>query len=315
MLRERYKAPNTSHLEARKFEQIVSEMRKHLSRHERSLPDLADQLNNETVIHQFSSFTKEAVQNRSIVELLQTLDRFSERAPLCPLLPDFLKQSKCRTLYDYLVFLKLGIREELTRPLFEYLQVDIREQFALDRSKDPAAYEQIYGHIGFDILSPQYKAVFLDNLAKRLVAERYGLSISSWHPQQPFLALVQALEREGTLSVGGCFGRAHYCVEPKRMGRSFAGRDIYFWSKTDPRNPGRVTGHMILLVGAERVCGRELVYYIDPMDESDPAYPEKQRLYAMSYERLTSPDSICDTHGFLRNDAPPIMGYAFFRRR
>lgn len=315
LLRDRYRAPNTHHLEGRKFEHIVSRMRKTLSRHEASLPDLADQLNNETVIRQFTFFTKEAVQQPETVRLLQTLDRFSERAPLCPILPKFLEQGTYRTLYDYLVYLKLGIREELTQPLFSYLRVNPKEQFDFERAKDPLAYEHIYGSVGFDLLSPILKAVFLDNLSRRMVAERYGLDVSSWHPQQPFLDLQQSLERQGPLAVGGCFGRAHYLMEPKMMGRTIADRPIYFWSKSDPRNPGRVTGHMILLVGAERVDSRELVYYLDPMDESDPHHPEKQRIYAMSYERLTASDSICDTHGFLRNDAPSSIGYALCRRQ
>lgn len=85
--------------------------------------------------------------------------------------------------------------------------------------------------------------------------------------------------------------------------------------KDDPKNEVHLTGHMVLVVGAEKTERGEYVYFIDPMDESDPANPTKQRIFKMTYKRLTSDEAVCDLHGFLRTDAPALIGYALHRGR
>jgi len=48
--------------------------------------------------------------------------------------------------------------------------------------------------------------------------------------------------------------------------------------------------HVIIVVGAwaknEKTETKELVYYKNVSDETDPEHPEKERLYVMSYDRL-----------------------------
>jgi hypothetical protein len=141
------------------------------------------------------------------------------------------------------------------------------------------------------------------------------MQISSWHPSQPIGHLIAELQKRGPLVVGGCFGALHYAVPARNLGKQIGERAVYGWIKTDPKNKNHVTGHVILLVGAENTSTRELVYYIDPIDESDPSHPEKRRIYCMSYERLTSAEIICDYHGFIRNNAPDTIGYAVYREK
>ena len=66
-------------------------------------------------------------------------------------------------------------------------------------------------------------------------------------------------------------------------------------------------------MGAVQKAEGDFVYFIDPKDKSDPANLADQKVYIMSYKRLTSDESICDLHGFLRNNAPETVGYAVYK--
>lgn len=175
------------------------------------------------------------------------------------------------------------------------------------------AYQALYENKNWEDLGEK-RNTLLDHFSRHQAAELYHLEISSWHPKESIEHLIAELQKNGPLIVGGCFGALHYSVPPRKLGKQIEGRAVYGWIKTDPKNTNPVTGHSILLVGAEKTSTRELVYYIDPEDSSDPSDPEKQRIYCMSYERLTSAENICDYHGFKRNNAPHTIGYALYRK-
>lgn len=108
LLRERYKAPNTADLPSRKFEQLASSLRKSLSAQHRSLPDVANQLNNDTIKKYFKGLAKEKIATPPIQETLEALGKqCAAEVTLCSVFPDFLKQEKHNNLYDYLVYLKI----------------------------------------------------------------------------------------------------------------------------------------------------------------------------------------------------------------
>ncbi len=317
ILRERYKAPNTQDSRERKFEKIASMRRKAVSEHERSMPDIASQLNTEIIKEYFSTLTKEVVQQGrgNVRETLRGLDAHADQVKLLPFLPGFLEQTEYENLYDYLLYLMFTKRLEIDNLFFFRLQVDPKDLFESSRRVDPGCYAAIDHGERWENLCPILQELFLDNLVRMLSAQSYGLQISSWHPSQPFESFVKELEKNGPLCVGGSFGRPHYRVPAEKLDKCIQGRDVYGWSRSAPRNPSLVSGHTVLLVGAEKTRVQNLVFYIDPLDESDPLCPEKQRIYVMTYGRLTSADSICDFHGFLRNDAPAAVGYALYRRK
>ena len=315
MMRERYKAPNTQDLRERRFEKIASMRRKEAFLHERLMPDIVCELHTEIIKGFFSTLTKEVIQQDrgNVGETLRRLDVLADRVKLLPLLPGFLEQTKHDNLYDYLVYLMFIKRLEIDKLFFSRLQVNPKDLFESSRRVDHCCYEPIDHGEKWENLCPQLQELLLDNFVRMLSAQTYGLQISSWHPNQPFESLVKELEKNGPLCVGGIFGRPHYKVPAEKLDKCIQGRDVYGWSRSAPRNRSLVSGHTILLVGAEKTRVQNLVYYIDPLDESDPLCPEKQRIYVMTYGRLTSEDSICDFHGFLRNNAPAAVGYALYR--
>jgi hypothetical protein len=74
-------------------------------------------------------------------------------------------------------------------------------------------------------------------------------------------------------------------------------REIFGWKAKDritDLSDSDTIAHSCVLVGAEKwENGNEMVYYIDPSDGSDPKDPTQQRIYTMSYKRLTDYPSIC----------------------
>lgn len=119
ILRDRFKAPNTDDLPTRKVEQIVSSLRKAMSAHDRSLPDIANQLNNSSIKSFLTKLTKEALANPQIVKDLEGLDKqCAPEVSLCSIIPAFLKQEKHQNLYDFLVYLKLFSRRIFTTYFF-----------------------------------------------------------------------------------------------------------------------------------------------------------------------------------------------------
>lgn len=319
-LRDHYKAPNTEDLPQRRFEVIASSRRKALSAHERTLPDLADQLNAGPVKRMFSIITKSSITTPPVTELIRSLDEADPNPKYIPIssaIPGFLTQTECENFYDYLSFLKFSRRAEINLKFFSELGFNLEEFFQEQVALDPAAYCGSY-HFApgtkFSELPPPSRITLLDILARLASAKLYGLTLSSWSPRHPFEHLVEELRKCSPLSIVGSFGRPHYQEPAKNLGRSIEGRALYGWKKSDPKIEAHITGHAILLVGAEKLGDRDFVYYIDPMDDSDPAHPENQPIYAMSYERLISADTICDFHGFVRISAPPQIGYAVYKR-
>ncbi len=312
-LRERYKAPNTVELKERIWEQIASKRRKAASAHERSLPDIADQLNQGAVQRFLTATTLESIKTPEQQQILNILEALPAEVKLSAIIPRFLEQTAHRTLYDYLVYCKLQKRSDINLTFLSELGTTPQAVFSSIVDLDPP----LRGHFRTNKwaeLAPSDQNSFSDHLAKKASADIHGLKVSAWSPSQPIDALIGELQKWGPLSVNGSFGLPHYQDPPMPLGKQLGGQEVYGWSRTARKVEGRVMGHAILLVGAEKTGGRGggVVYYNDPMDDSDPAHPEKRRNYAMSYERLTS-DSLADNYGILRRDAPATTGYALHR--
>ncbi len=312
VLRERYKAPNTEGSERREFERIASLRRKAVSAHECSLPDLTNQLNSDSIKNNLSSITTKSPQNSGLLAFLQLIDS-GAKVKLQSILPAFFRQKEHQTLYEYLVYLKRSKRGEINEAFFAALHMDPHVLFEAMKRADPKPYQVLAEGKNWAEAPVTFKNLFSDNLIRILSATRYGLQTSSWHPHQPIEKLIDELKRCGPLVVAGCFGTSHYLYPPRKLGKQVEGREVYGWMKNDLKKPAAISGHMVLLVGAEKEKTRGYVYYIDVNDDSDPQHPEKQRIYMMSYEKLTSAESICDLHGILRNNAPEAVGYAFCR--
>lgn len=131
------------------------------------------------------------------------------------------------------------------------------------------------------------KGPYLDSFAFQASYQIcYKLSESPWHPSQPISSLISALESCGPHYVKGLFGKAFYKSAPLAMKDKVQGRTAWYW----PTGAERIEdnkSHSVVIVGArEGGTSGGYVYFVDPLDGSDPSNPEQQRIYVMSYKRL-----------------------------
>ncbi len=308
MLRDRYNAPNTSHLEERKFEKIASMRKKALTLHADALPSVCNYLS--VVKQRFLEIknTSESVFGVENVRYLAVMDHKTKGNKIRPIISDFLNQKRFKNLYDYLYFLKFQKINEIDKSFFSQLKIEPRSFFQEMQKQ----YPQTYGLMDWNEIPAEAQSRMIDTFAHLILAKRFGLHVSTWQPDQPIESLKEELKKHGPLTVSGRFGSAYYGVPPSTFGE-IEGRTIHGWKKDDPRTELAISSHMVLIVGAEKTDKGEFVYYLDPVDESDPQHPEKQRVFIKSYKSLTDADSINDLHGYLRSNPFCSTEFAWYR--
>lgn len=312
LLRARWKAPNTEGRVERLFEQSVSKMRKAICKYQDGLPDLVKSFEYSMMADLLKGITKSSVaENPHAIQLLDVVVEAHigpAKVALNTLKESFMTQTKFTNLYDYAKFVSLNGGSGIYETFFAEIGVDpekLHQQVIETRDE---AYCKRYSGTKWGDIDPQQKNLLLYQLAYNLVAKRSGLQLSYWEPTGRFTFLVEELEIRGPLVVGGFFGRAYYATKPKKLDRTVMGRPLYGWLKTDPKI-SLIVGHVIVVVGAEKVNDREYVYYVDSEDASDPDHPEKQVLFCMSYQKLV--DNILANNGFHHKQASCRVGYAF----
>ncbi len=140
----------------------------------------------------------------------------------------------------------------------------------------------------------------------------YECEQSPWHPEQPITQLINQLQLHGPHLVMGQIGKAYYHDAPSMQPQQIEGRSIFYWKPKAPRKEDELMYHFVVIVGAEiDKRGRQLVYFLDPLDGSDPKDMSTQKIYMMSYDRLKR--SISDLHGkrLQEQDGQP----AFFEQK
>jgi hypothetical protein len=116
--------------------------------------------------------------------------------------------------------------------------------------------------------------------------------------------LIVELKEKGPLNIFGFFGPTTY-LEPDFKHHQVSGRDIFAWRPKTPRD--RSAGHSVLIVGAKKVNDKAYVYFIDPINSSDPLDRAKQKIYMNSFENITS--NICDFAGHKQIDSEAEYAY------
>lgn len=312
LLRERYKAPNTEHLEERRIEKIASARRKAMIAHHENLPDVLYHLNDEVLKKLFTSITKSNIKEYEAN--LKKIDNENSKIKFFPLVEAFIKQNEYKNLYDFFKYVGCSNNIPINEHFFSQIKIDPAKLFDEYKRLDPNGF--IFTDIdgkNWNELDPTTKAMMFENFANIALARLYALKVSTWHPTQNITALIEELQAHGPLTMLGSFGIPAYLEPPIKLNFKIEDREVYGWKKSVDKVGIEVTGHAILVVGAEKTDTKELVYYIDPIDESDPEYPEKQRIFAMTYKSLISPERICDILGFVRSDAPAAVGYAYYK--
>jgi hypothetical protein len=137
-----------------------------------------------------------------------------------------------------------------------------------------------------------------------VIAQAYQLQRSAWHPAALITSLMEELRQHGPHVVSGHFGQLHYQALPFRLSQEVEGRPVFGWKPDAPRKE-RSDCHAVTLVGARSDTGH--IYFIDPLDGSDPADLQTQKIYVMSYAKFRL--SLVDLFG---NQGRTAAGEAVF---
>jgi hypothetical protein len=180
---------------------------------------------------------------------------------------------------------------KINMEFFESLKIDIKEIFESEITSENGYIDE---WSDFEQLSAKKKSIMLNSFAFIVMAEKYGLKKSSWKPSDNIESLIKELDVNGPLAIGGVFGRSSYLDAPFCLKQQIGNRDIYAW-KPGVKRVQTASAHMCLIVGAKKVLDKEYIYFIDPLDSSDPKDEASQKLYLSSYKNFIS-HSI-DLHG------------------
>lgn len=131
------------------------------------------------------------------------------------------------------------------------------------------------------------------NLVFAYCAKEHGAKHSAWHPERPIENLADELRSKGPLLVKGKFGQFYYEDSCFKLDSKIQNRSIFGWNPKAKRKEGVSILHAVLIVGADEKKGR--VFFIDPLDGTDPKDIQSQKIYAMSLQRLK--DAITNLDG------------------
>ncbi len=199
-------------------------------------------------------------------------------------LQPFTDQTKDATLYDFL--LNMSIRDKYTAHIEFLKHFSINPKTAFEEEK-PKSQQRSTQDKAWIELSLEEKHNFTDRYVQRFTAEQFRFGTSEWTPLSDVDTLINEIEEHGPLAIYGFFGTSYYPKDALLvMERRLEGHQIYYWTKNSRKKEICEPSHAVLLVGAEKIGSQQLVYFIDPNNASDPAHPETQRIYCMSYKTL-----------------------------
>lgn len=170
-------------------------------------------------------------------------------------------------------------------------QLASHEQFLKNLQKNPfqpSSSLSVISEEEFKELDLEQKIAYLDIQAFQASVERLEYLESTWHPEHPVNSLIDAIENQGPLYVQGYFGRPAYESEPFKLKTTLLGQPVYGWKPNAAKKPMK-TYHSVVSIGVVKNPEnpqKSLVYFVDPIDGSDPQNPSQQQIYAMSYQKL-----------------------------
>ncbi|MBS0653097.1 MAG: hypothetical protein JSR39_06150 [Verrucomicrobia bacterium] len=318
LIREQYgKDPHSCFSEGRRLEKIGSERRKLQTTLERSYQQslaIANQLATDpNYAHRKINTLAGARTFLPTIEALQshpTEEVRTEAANLVKVIAPFCKQDKFDDLHEFLKEDNFKKRNMFNTIFLNRLGLNPKRMYAAE-----------YSGKSWDAMTTVEKGPYLDSLAFRASYQVcYQLSESPWHPSQPISQLISSLETFGPHYVKGMYGKSFYQSEPLAMKDKIKGRTVWYWpTGADRKELGK--SHSIVIVGAkEGGSSGGLVYFVDPLDGSDPSNPEQQKIYAMSYNRLReSIVNLKQQKTFLADDGSPVyfdeVNYALYKSK
>ncbi len=193
-------------------------------------------------------------------------------------------------------------------PIFQRISQSVESTFEYLRKTDQN-YNNKFTSRSWNQLTLDEHYLLTDRYVTYAIAKLYELKIASWTPFQPIEALIKDLKEKGPLVVSGTFHPAVYTMPYYPYGK-VNGHDILAWPE-NTKDKNSSVHHGVTIIGAEKT--KELVYYVDPNDPSDPAAPEKKPIYAIPYKELK--EGIIGLTNIGANDEfPSPGGYAWAAR-
>lgn len=234
------------------------------------------------ILEQITPFNALALFNdsRSLFRLIENYCEKTDpenRRPhtsVTPYLHQFVNNPENTTnLSDYFAQAEYHIRMKHHRDLLE--QWGSKETLQIiDRDYNSSNIENL-----------KLKSQILQDATHHAITFKMCLSPTNWTPMMTHSVLLNSLKNEGPQIAVGNLGLMFYGTPPS-VKATLGDRKIYGWSP-GAKTLDNVVMHSIVVIGAARFPNQEVVYYIDPSDESDPQNPELQRIYTISYLRFT----------------------------
>lgn len=165
-------------------------------------------------------------------------------------------------------------------------------KFPVKQEENDIDINETFEHLNQKLTNKE-KITVLSKLSFKASYQAYGCTRSTWHPRQPIEKLITELAIHGPLLVAGGFGKSYYAVPEQKLIEATPktlGRHVYGWkagerqgTKLDALFQGR---HLIVIVGAQNIDGKQHVYYLDPARGSKAGDPTSQQVFVTSYETL-----------------------------
>ena len=282
-------------IESRKAEEIFEKFRKVLIDHENNLPCQSFWLDNPRTQEILQALTRNNVASiiaqwdnlekvrpnpeMLLLHQLPCLDKICQEQDneigrrhnsSLPFLRDFYqKPLECSNFFAYLQKLKFGSR----LAIYKQFILDLEEQ------KQITAYEELEKTGSLKELSSLYQEI-----TRALILWKFCFTHSSFIPKESFDVFFGHIKKAPHIFTG-YLGRLYYQTEAGVVGK-IGRRQIYGWKPTAEKREFDSTRHCVIVVGARKGEKKNLVFYIDPMDGSDPNDEEKQRIYVISYDNF-----------------------------
>lgn len=144
-------------------------------------------------------------------------------------------------------------------------------------------------------MRPRFWQQQMDAATEKLIAQEYGLKMVPLTDMTTIQKLIVTLAEKGPLVMNGKYGQAFYANTPAvKFSGKVAGHKLFGWRKDAPKTEVEVLPQAIVVVGAEIKNSGQFVYYVNPMDASDPTNPETQKIYVTTFTTLIDRLATCE---------------------
>lgn len=203
---------------------------------------------------------------------------------------NFISQDKFQNLFEYCLDLKMAPRFKIQLAFLAAIGKSSEQIKAELRSYGGPEFDQeLNAAKNLTSLTVKKFGPALQNAVQMLALQHFDLDFALWKPTHPFPVLLSLLKQHGPLGITGSFGVESYQCAPKRLEEKWGDREVCAWPPGSPRKESELLGHAVTIIGAlsgPETAGGGYIYFLDPINASDPANPLLDKIYKISYKNL-----------------------------